>query len=319
MSMKTAVISAPGSIVLESRPIPKPGPNEVLIRMEGCGVCASDLPVWQGRDWFTYPREAGSPGHEGWGEIAAVGDAVRVPRVGDKVAVVSYRAYAEYDVADAQNVTVLSKQLHNRPFPGEPLGCAWNIFERSEIRAGDCVAVIGIGFLGSLLTQLIKNAGAEVIAISRRASSLDMARSFGAQKTISLDDERIVEKVESLTRGRFCDKVIEATGKEGPLNLAGELAAIRGKIIIAGYHQDGLRQVNVQLWNWKGLDIINAHERDPRKYVTGIQKAMNAVVSGRMNPFPLFTHQFDFDDIQKAFQVHAAAPPGFVKAIVKYR
>ncbi|SDB18288.1 Threonine dehydrogenase [Desulfonatronum thiosulfatophilum] len=318
MNMKTAIIAAPGKIVIENKPVPKPAPHEVLIRLEGCGICASDLPVWQGRDWFDYPQEAGSPGHEGWGWVAEVGEEVESPRVGDKVAAVSYHAYAEYDVTDAKNVAVLPEQLHGRPFSGEPLGCAWNIFERSEIKAGDNVAIIGIGFLGSLLTQLAKNAGARVIAISRRESSLEMALKFGADEIISLDDVNLVAKVDSLTKGRFCDKVVEATGKEGPLNLAGELAAVRGKIIIAGYHQDGMRQVNVQLWNWKGLDVINAHERDPQKYISGIRNAMEAVVDGRMRPDLLYTHEFGLEDIQKAFQIHADAPPGFVKAILKY-
>ena len=70
-----------------------------------------------------------------------------------------------------------------------------------------------------------------------------------------------------LTGGRFCDVVIEAVGKQWPLDLAAELAGERGRLIIAGYHQDGLRQVNMQLWNWRGLDVINAHQRDLHRNV----------------------------------------------------
>ena len=47
--------------------------------------------------------------------------------------------------------------------------------------------------------------------------------------------------------------------------------------MIAGYHQDGLRQVNMQLWNWRGIDVINAHERDPRVYISGMHAAANAI------------------------------------------
>jgi hypothetical protein len=54
-------------------------------------------------------------------------------------------------------------------------------------------------------------------------------------------------------------------------DLAGELCAERGRLVIAGYHQDGMRQVNVQLWNWRGIDVINAHERDPQAYVDGMR------------------------------------------------
>ena len=57
--------------------------------------------------------------------------------------------------------------------------------------------------------------------------------------------------------------------------------------MIAGYHQDGPRQVNMQLWNWRGLDVINAHERDPAVYVQGIREAVEAVAAGRLDPAAL--------------------------------
>ena len=75
--------------------------------------------------------------------------------------------------------------------------------------------------------------------------------------------------VKELTGGAFCDRVIEAVGKQWPLDLAAELTRERGRLIVAGYHQDGPRQVNMQLWNWRGLDVINAHERDPEVYMRG--------------------------------------------------
>ena len=68
--------------------------------------------------------------------------------------------------------------------------------------------------------------------------------------------------MKQITAGRLCERVIEAVGKQWPLDLAGELVGYGGKLIIAGYHQDGPRQVNMQSWNWKGIDVINAHERD---------------------------------------------------------
>jgi threonine dehydrogenase-like Zn-dependent dehydrogenase len=101
--------------------------------------------------------------------------------------------------------------------------------------------------------------------------------------------------------------------------LAGELTAIRGKLIIAGFHQDGLRQVNMQLWNWRGLDVINAHERDPEEYVKGMNKAVEAVKDGRLKPQPLFTHIFPAEDLQKAFELHHQNPEGFIKALIRFK
>ena len=206
------------------------------------------------------------------------------------MAALSYHAYATHDIADENMVVRLPAELDDQPFPAEPLGCAMNIFRRSGIEAGQTVAIIGVGFLGALLTQLAAKAGARIIAISRRLVSLDVAKRMGASETIVMDDHwRVIEDVRTLTGGRFCDRVIEAVGKQWPLDLASELTAERGRLIIAGYHQDGPRQVNLQLWNWRGLDVVNAHERDPQIYVRGMNEAIEAVVSGRLDPSTLYT------------------------------
>lgn len=318
-TMKAAVLAAPQSIKVEETALPEPKAGQVRIRLQGCGLCASNIPVWEGREWFSYPVAAGNPGHEGWGVVDAVGEGVDQVQPGDRVAALSYNAYAEYDVADADKVVKLPDSLQDKPFPGEPLGCAMNIFRRSDLQAGQTVAILGIGFLGALLIQLAKDAGARVIAVSQREFSLEVAKTYGADEVIKMDDHyKIIEKVKELTNGNFCERVIECTGKEWPLNLAGELSAERGKLVIAGFHQDGMRQVNIQLWNWRGLDVINAHERDPKEYIKGIREAVAAVESGRMNPEKLYTHTYTLQEIAKAFEHLTSRPDGFVKALITY-
>jgi threonine dehydrogenase-like Zn-dependent dehydrogenase len=316
-TMRAAVITGPRQSELEHRTIPEPGAGEVRIRLEGCGVCGSSLPLWEGRSWFQYPAEAGSPGHEGWGVIDAIGGNVGGLQVGNRVAALSYRAHAEYDIAAASAVVPLPENLAGRFFPGEPLGCAVNIFRRSEIEAGQTVVIIGIGFLGALLTRLATRAGARVIAISRRPFAQDLALELGADIAMPLDDHhKIVEHVQKLTGGEGAERVIEAVGSQWPLDLAADLTRVRGRLIIAGYHQDGLRQVNMQLWNWRGLDVINAHERDPEVYVEGIRGAVEAVSSGILNPARLYTHTFPLDELTQAFEMMRERPDGFLKALV---
>jgi threonine dehydrogenase-like Zn-dependent dehydrogenase len=134
---------------------------------------------------------------------------------------------------------------------------------------------------------------------------------------MQLDDhDRIIRCVRQLTGGGGADRVIEAVGLQGPLDLAGELVRIRGRLIIAGYHQDAPRQVNMQLWNWRGLDVINAHERDPALYVEGIRGAVEAVASGVLDPRPLYTHRFSLDQLDRAFEMMRDRPDGFLKALV---
>ncbi|QCR24805.1 L-iditol 2-dehydrogenase [Pontibacter sp. SGAir0037] len=317
--MQAAVITAPKTIEVQEVKLPEPQAGQVRLKLEGCGLCASSIPVWEGREWFSYPVEAGNPGHEGWGIVDAVGEGVDNVAVGDRVAALSYKSYAAYDLADADKVVKLPAALAGKPFPGEPLGCAMNIFKRSDIAAGQTVAILGIGFLGALLVQLAKHAGARVIAISKREFSLEMAKECGADELILMDDHyKIIQKVSELTNGTFCDRVVECTGKEWPLNLSGELTRERGKLIIAGFHQDGMRQVNIQLWNWRGLDVINAHERDPQEYIKGIQAAVEAVENGVLKPEPLYTHSFTLEEINEAFNSLTSRTDGFVKALITF-
>jgi threonine dehydrogenase-like Zn-dependent dehydrogenase len=273
--------------------------------------------VWAGPQWATFPTEPGGLGHEGWGIVDAVGEQVRGVSVGERVAALSYHSYAEYDLADADAVVPIPVTLHDQPFPGEPLGCAMNIFRRSDIGVRQTVAIVGIGFLGAILTHLATIAGANVIALSRRRFSLEMARRMGAGETILIDDKSdVVEQVKALTGGALCERVIEATGKQWPLSLAAELTRERGRLIIAGYHQDGARQVNMQLWNWRGIDVINAHERDPQIYMRGIRDAVDLVASGQFDPSPLYTHQFPLDRLGDALDATRDRPDGFLKALV---
>ena len=317
-TMRSAVIVEPGQVRIDVVPVPVPGPDEVLIRLEGCGVCASNLPPWQGQPWFTYPFAPGALGHEGWGIIAKVGADVTEWQIGDRVAALSQNAYAEYDLADRHAVVSLPEGLNGQPFPGEPLGCALNIFRRSDIRAGQTVAIVGIGFLGALLTRFASDAGARVIALSRRPYALEVARSMGASETFPMEDHwQIIEQVKQWTEGRFCDVVIEAVGKQWPLDLAAELTRERGRLVIAGYHQDGLRQINMQLWNWRGLDVINAHEREQRIYIDGIRDAAAMVGAGTLNPFPLYTHVFSLEQLGDALNATRDRPDGFMKALAR--
>ncbi|MCT7377423.1 MDR/zinc-dependent alcohol dehydrogenase-like family protein [Chelativorans salis] len=315
--MRGAVVTGPGEIAIKEMPIPEPAAGEVRVRLEGCGVCASNLGPWSGPEWMQFPTEPGDLGHEGWGVVDEVGPGVEGLRPGDRVAALFYRSYAEFDVGPASSVVPLPPAFAGQPFPGEPLGCAMNVFRRSDIEPGQTVAIVGIGFLGALLTQLATAAGARVIAISRRAFALEVAREMGASETMTTDDPAaVINRVAEITGGTLCDRVIEATGLAGPLELSAELTRERGRLVIAGYHQDGPRQVNMQLWNWRGLDVVNAHERNPAVYVQGMRAAVEAVADGRLDPAPLLTHTYPLERLDAALNATRDRPHGFLKAMV---
>lgn len=317
--MISAVVTAPRTVRLQKQPLPELPPTCVRVRLQGCGVCGSNLPVWEGRSWFRYPLAPGAPGHEGWGVVDAVGAEVGGMKTGDRVALLSHHAFAEYEVSEASHAVRLPARLDGQPFPGEALGCAMNAFRRSDIQPGHTVAVVGIGFLGALLVSLAARAGAKVVALCRRSCSADIARRMGASEVIVMDDfTQAMNAIWELTNGSGCERVIEATGYQAPLDLASDICRERGRLIIAGYHQDGSRQVNMQSWNWRGLDVINAHERDPQIYLAGMRAAVDAVAQGQLDPTPLYTHQFKLDRIGEAFDALGGRPANFMKALVTY-
>ena len=256
--------------------------------------------------------------------ISAMDDTRRIglwfPRIGilrarvRRRGVLEYRSFAEYDIADEDAIVALPEALRDEPFPGEPFGCAMNIFARANEGRGDGRDHrdrISRGYPDAVATE----AGARVIAISRRAFSY-LARRMGAAQTIAMEDHGdIINRVSTLTQGRFCDVVIEAVGKQWPLDLGAELTAERGRRdcgISSGWTASGEHQ----LWNWRGLDVINAHERERAVYSRGVRDAVQAVVEGRLDIGSLLTNRFSLEQLGEALNATRDRPDGFVKALV---
>jgi threonine dehydrogenase-like Zn-dependent dehydrogenase len=274
---------------------------------------------WKGISGLSYPLPAGAPGHEVFGTVDAVGPEVEGLAPGQPVTALSYRAYADYDVARASDVVPLPPELAGRPVLGEPLACAVNVTRRTGVAEGDVVVLLGTGFLGALLLQLLRAKGAprpqRVVTVSRRPLPSEMAERLGIDAMLTYEDD-VRGRVGEATDGRMADVVIEATGRQGPLDLGAELTRVRGRLIVAGYHQDGPRTVNMQLWNWRGLDVINAHERDPAVYRSGMEEGVRLLASGAVDLAPLLTHSFPLPDINAAFQTAEERPAGFLKSVV---
>lgn len=314
---RAARITGPGTVELVDLPLPLPGRGQVRVRIEGCGVCASNLEPWAGPEWMQFPTEPGGLGHEAWGHVEAIGPEVHGLQTGQRVAWLGSNGFATHELVAADALVPLPADIGSAPWPLEPLGCAMNIFRRSGVRRGDSVAIIGIGFLGAVLTRLCADAGAEVYAITRRDSQRVLARQMGAARAIEMADHHdIIAQIRDLTHGRLCDVVIEAVGKQWPLDLAGDLVAEGGRLVIAGYHQDGPRQVNMQNWNWRGIDVVNAHERNPEVNLAGMRDAVDAVMQGRIDLGQLVTHSYPLDQLAEALNVTRDRPEGFIKACV---
>jgi threonine dehydrogenase-like Zn-dependent dehydrogenase len=160
--------------------------------------------------------------------------------------------------------------------------------------------------------------GAKVIALSRRQFALDLAYRLGAAQALLLDKgkEQTVKYVHHITNGELCNVVFEAVGKQEPLNLATELTAPGGQLIIAGYHRDGLRQINLQTWNQRGLTVVNAHTRDPQIDREGLRIAVEAAIQNRLEPAPICTHIFGLAELGDALAMLKQRPEGFLKGMI---
>jgi threonine dehydrogenase-like Zn-dependent dehydrogenase len=280
---RAAVVAAPRQVELARTELPGAGPGEALVRIEGCGVCASSLPFWEGRDWFAYPLHPGAPGHEPWGRV----DAGPAELVGRRVAFLCERGFAEHAVVPVEQVVPLPPELDGLPFPGEALACAVLVLRRAEVRPGQAVAIVGLGFLGSTIASLL---GPEVTRVRRDTPLAGLEERF--------------------------ERVIECAGTQSALDAAGRLVAMRGRLVIAGYHQDGLRTVDLRSWNWRGLDVVNAHERDPAAYVDAMREAVELAAGGALDLEALVTHRYPLERLSEAFEAARTRRAGFVKAWV---
>lgn len=217
--MKVAVCKKPGKpLVIEERPKPEIKEGEVLIKVEACGVCHSDVHIVDG-DWaemVTYPV---IPGHEVVGTIEAiqepsynlkVGMRVGMPWIYDTCGVCQYclegeddlcpdqkvtgithpGGYAEYMVAPARYATVVPEELD--PIEAAPLFCAgltvYSAIKRMHLPPGSRLGVQGIGGLGHMAVQYGHALGYEVVAITRSMKKTEAIRALGAKEIISTDN-----------------------------------------------------------------------------------------------------------------------------------
>jgi threonine dehydrogenase-like Zn-dependent dehydrogenase len=232
------------------------------------------------------------------------------------VATLSEHAFAEYDVVAVDQLVGLPDEgLEVAPL--EPFGCVFNVVDRADIAADQTVAVIGLGFVGLGVARLAAQGGARVLVVSSRHRALSLAGELGAQAGLRLDDRhRVAGQIAELTGGRGCDRVVECTGHQTPLDLAGDVVSEGGRLAIAGFHQDGPRQVDLQQWNWKGIDVVNAHERDPARIRRGMELAADAIARDPVWTTALVTRRFALAEIGSALAQAADRPPGFVKGAV---
>ncbi|MGH7540133.1 MAG: zinc-binding dehydrogenase [Gemmatimonadota bacterium] len=306
----------PGRFDVLHRTVPTIARDEVLLRVAVCGVCASELDMWRGSSRHaTFPRY---PGHEVAGVVEEVGADVESPAPGDHVAAwVTTRGFAEQVAVRAEHCV----PVDGVPFDlalVEPLACAVNAVERTPLGLGDDVLIVGAGYMGLLILQLVAQRGPRhVIVADVRAEALDRARTFGATHVVDASRRHAKQTINDLADGQGVDVAIEATGTPPALKLVGEVTRMSGTIAIAGYHQGMPRAIDLEAWNWNAFGIVNAHFRDEDVIMHGMRTGARVLSAKRVAMEPLVTHRFPLDRIDDAFRTAVDKPEGFVKAVVQ--
>jgi L-iditol 2-dehydrogenase len=312
--VRIAVLEEQQRFSLAEEPVPPVGPDDVLVRVAACGVCTSELDMWSGL--AGHARYPWYPGHEVSGSVKAVGERVTAFAPGDPVAVwVTERGYAEYVVAPAEHCFPAFGVPPELAL-GEPLACAVNIVQLSDVALGDDVVIVGAGFMGLVVLELVQLRGPRhLIVADRRQDALERARKLGASHVVDVASESLTDVVRELTE-IGADVTFEMTGVEAALASVGAVTRMSGTVVIGGYHQGEPRAIPLGEWNWMALRIANAHFRDVATILRGMDRGMRLLTSGRLSLDGLVTHRFELARIDEAFATAVERPDGFMKATV---
>ena len=280
---KAVEISAPGAFSVVQRPLPEPGTGQVRIRVEACGICHSDAATVNGAfPGLTLPRV---PGHEVVGRIEALGAGVTGWEIGQRVGVGFFAGYdgtcdscrigdfincrnpvipgitvdggyAEVMIAEARGLAAIPDEL--RSVDAAPLLCAgittYNALRNAGLRAGDLVAVQGIGGLGHLGIQFARRMGFRTVAIGRGPEKEKLAKELGADIYVDTNVDDSVALLQQFGGAR----AILATAPSGKSmgSLVSGLAP-RGKLIVVGVGTDPI-EVNTAPLIFGGRSIYGA-------------------------------------------------------------
>jgi len=297
-------ISKPGGpevLLPETRPVPKPGPDEILIKVLAAGVNRPDVSQRMGH----YPPPPGAsdlPGLEVAGEVVAVGSSAKKHKIGDKVmSLVAGGGYAQYCIAqDAQAMTVppALSMLEAGAIP-ETLMTVWhNVFERGALKPGETLLVHGgSSGIGTMAVQLAKALGSKVIVTVGSKEKADACVKLGADRAVNYRTEDFVAEVKAATSGNGANVILDMVGGDY-IERNYDAAAMDGRVVQIAFLGAPKAEVNftklmVKRLTHTGSTLRPRSNADKAKMVAAIEeKVLPFLREGRIKPvmdrtFPL--------------------------------
>jgi len=333
--MHAVTFQAPGEVAVDQVADPVlQAPDDVIVQVDASGICGSDLHIYHGRVLV----EVGfTIGHEFVGTILEVGDQVERVAVGDRVLGTFHTACAtctpcirgdyhrcangrtfghggnlgNLQGAQAERLLVPRANLTLRRVPegmstdvalfaGDVMGTGYHAVAHAGVRAGDTVAVLGLGPVGLCAVQAARASGAaQVYAIDTVADRLAMAERFGATPLHLTDDDP--KKAIRAATGGGVDVTVDAVGDPGPLALAVSLTRDAGVVSGIGAYA-GKGEVPLGLAWLKGLQL----RLGLANVIAHVDRVLALMQAGILDPTPLVTHHMPLADAPEAYRVYDA-------------
>jgi len=327
--MKAAVQYGPGDVRVEDIAEPQPGPDEVKVKIEYCGVCGSDLEIFAGTFGLMktdgWPKGPKIEGHEASGTIVALGsEVIQGYHVGQRVAM-NFRsscgachycrnmmehfcehvtmgsgAFAEYAVYKESAIFPLADDISfERGALLEPLTVALHVTDLAGIKTGSSVAISGGGTIGLLTIQMAVRSGAAPLMVSEPvAGKRELALRFGADAAVDPMSDDLVARGMELTQGRGFDTVIEASGNLRAATQALELVGKRGTVVWAGVYPDEATIPVNPFDMYAGELTIKSAMVSPYSFPRSLS------LLPKLDLEPIVTHTYALSDIVEAFENH---------------
>ncbi|MFH5823666.1 zinc-binding dehydrogenase [Georgenia sp. AZ-5] len=348
--MRAAVLFGPRDMRVVEKDVPMPGPDEVLVKVAMCGMCGTDLKIYDGHFPQTPPYGEYTPGHEWTGTVVACGETVDELSPGDRVCIEAHHGcgrcdncivglytaclnygnrrkghrasgmttdggFAEYAL---HNVASLYRMPENVSFKDAVLITTagtglYGLDATGGYIAGDDVVVFGPGPVGLMTVQACKQLGARrVVLVGTRPSRLEMGRRLGADHVVNSREADPVETVRGLTGGG-ADLVIETSGSTATPQQCVEVVRRGGKILFVAFYPEPVT-----------FDLSAVVRNDVTMYTTrgeggnNVKRAVALAEMGRLRGEELVTHEFPLEDIAEALRVVREREGDPLKAVIRF-
>jgi (R,R)-butanediol dehydrogenase / meso-butanediol dehydrogenase / diacetyl reductase len=335
--MKCAVFYGAGDLRIEDRPLPVIGETDVLVEIKACGICGTEVSLYQGKLSYDPSLEGSIIGHETTGVIRDKGRKVKYHEVGDRVVIFpmwhcgecyfcrkgnenlcfnSYNiggGYAKFVKASQDQVFTLPDNLsfEEGTFLADPVPTTlYALRSYANINPGDFVVIWGLGAQGYSAMQISKLSGGTVIVVGRNENKLKLAKDLGADFIIDTEKENVVKKIKEITV-IGADVCIECGGY--PEAMTQTLGSVRkgGKVILVSLQKPQI--LNLESLVWNETQVLGTIGSTYRECILGIKLAQDK----KLQLKPLITHVYNLSEINKAFELLSSRKEQVIKVIIK--